>query len=82
MIDDRMITIIISAVNTAYEISENIRYYELCLYIFSCWRCQGSPHQHDGGEDKELHTSSAIDIDDCSTETMCLLMCNTPKQMV
>ena len=86
MIDNSMITIIISAVNAAYEISdeisENIRYYELCLYIFSCWRCQGSPHQHDGGEDKELHTGSAIDFEDYSTETMCLLMCNTPKQMV
>ena len=43
---------------------------------------KGSPYQHDGREDKELHTSSAIDIEDYSTETMCLLMCNTPKQMV
>ena len=81
MIDDSTITIIISAVNAAYEISENISY-ELCLYIFSCWRCQGFPHQHDEGEDIELHTSSAMDFEDYSTETMCLLMCNTPKQMV
>ena len=42
----------------------------------------GSPYQHDGREDKEQDTSSAIDFNDYSTQIMCLLMCNTPKQMV
>ena len=43
---------------------------------------KGSPHQHDEGEDIELHTSSAMDFEDYSTEMMFLWMYNTPKQMV
>ena len=43
---------------------------------------KGSPYQHDGGEDKEPYAGSAMDFEDISTETMRLLMCNTPKQMV